>query len=102
MKRIFIASVLIVHLALVSYCFGFAIARPEQCGMLPILVYCVDLPASFLFMQLQAVAPDAYTARMVFDASLFFIFGTLWWCVILWLIFRVWRCFTSRKLETGL
>ena len=97
MKKILLLSVLALHFALVIYCFGFALARPEQSGLLPVLVYCTDLPASYFFMQLHMIAPDGYVSGLIFDGSLFVVFGSLWWLAIVWLLSRVWRFLVSRS-----
>jgi hypothetical protein len=74
-----------IHLVLVALCFGAAIYRPERSGLAPIIVLLADMPASLAFEPLRHSLHDlseGYTTRLLLDASVYAVLGTVWWFVI--------------------
>jgi hypothetical protein len=74
-----------IHLVLVALCFGAAIYRPERSGLAPVIVLLVDMPASLAFESLRHSLhglSGSYTTRLLLDASVYALLGTVWWLVI--------------------
>ena len=74
-----------IHLALVAICFGAAIVRPERSALAPVIVLLADMPASLSFKPLRTAldaSRHSYVAGLLIDATIFAVFGTLWWYII--------------------
>jgi hypothetical protein len=65
-----------LHLLLAGFIFGVAIADPMRSAMLPILVYLVDMPCSFLMEWLRHALPQKF---LITDAIVYLTVGTAWW-----------------------
>ncbi len=99
--KLAIIAVLVLHLALVVFCFGFAIYQPERSGLLPILVYGADYPASFLAEWPRKALHDtaglqSYTGRLLADAFSYVLVGCAWWLLLGLLARRLARAVFTR------
>ena len=72
----------VTHALLALVVFGSAIAYPARTGLLPLVMFCVDLPVSLLFELIASKFGDAYSARLLADAILYLIGGSSWYFAI--------------------
>ena len=74
-----------IHLVLVALCFGAAIYRPERSALAPVIVFLADMPASLVCEpvrhSLHSVSEN-YTSRLLLDAAVYLVLGTVWWIVV--------------------
>src|SRR5205807_3767176 len=74
-----------IHFVLVALCFGGAIYRPERSALAPVIVFFADMPASLAFEPLRHSLhgfSESYTSRLLFDASVYTVLGTVWWIIV--------------------
>ena len=83
----------VVHIAAVCICFGAAILRPERSALAPIVIWVADMPASLVIEPIRHALhalTAGYTSRLLIDASVYALLGTVWWIlvgmVIAWII----------------
>jgi hypothetical protein len=70
-------SLAMMH-ALVALCvFSIALVSPVRSGLLPIIVFVVDIPASFLIIQIHELTGYGYA--VLIDAVAFLVLGSAWW-----------------------
>jgi hypothetical protein len=83
-----------LHTALILSCFGAALVQPERSGLLPVVVYFVDLPASLLCEPLRHglhQLVQSLAARLTVDALVYGILGGAWWLGLVSLASRLFR-----------
>jgi hypothetical protein len=91
-------ALVVVHLVVVGVCFGSAIWRPERSGLAPLFVLFADMPASLIIEPVRHAldaASDSYTGRLLVDAAVYSVIGTVWWfcvgSVVGWIISSFFR-----------
>ncbi|MBV9128392.1 MAG: hypothetical protein JO117_09930 [Verrucomicrobia bacterium] len=94
-----IATVVLLHLAFVAFCFGFALYQPERLGLLPVLVCYADFPASLLAEWARPALADAvgahsYRGKLLADATVYALVGSAWWLLVGLLLRRLIRAAT--------
>jgi hypothetical protein len=83
-----------IHFLFAGLIFGLAIANPQRSGLMPILIFAIDLPWSFVLQWLGSIPPHA---SLAIDAAQYLTLGSAWWYFLGSLI-RVayWRFQASR------
>ena len=75
-----------VHAFLVASVFGSAICNPMRAGLLPIVVFVVDLPISLL---IEWLGSSMHESRLLFEAILYLVVGSLWFYFLGYLLLKL-------------
>jgi hypothetical protein len=89
-----------IHLVLVALCFGAAIYRPERSALAPVVVFLADMPASLVFEPLRHSlhsVSENYTSRLLLDATVYLVLGTVWWIIIGTVLAWIFSCVLRRS-----
>jgi hypothetical protein len=70
------------HAILSLIVFGSAITNPLRASLLPIVMFCVDLPFSFLFEFISEHVAGAAGFTLLSDAILYTVLGSAWFFAI--------------------
>jgi hypothetical protein len=74
----------LAHALVAMSAFGIALNSPERGGLAPIVAYWLDYPCSLLFERLRrGLHGDlGVTGRLLVDASIYVILGSIWFYAI--------------------
>jgi hypothetical protein len=81
MKRLpYVAAAL--HAVFATIVFGSAIYNPMRGGLLPLLVFSADWPASLLVEHVADLLQEAFHAPLLTDYFLYLVFGSAWFFIL--------------------
>jgi hypothetical protein len=86
-----------IHATFAAVVFAVAIANPQKSGLLPLLVFFADIPASFFLEVLRKLFP---VRTLAVDATVYILLGSAWWYVLGMLIRRGVLAFRRRSVAT--
>ena len=72
----------VAHAVLAVSVFGSAIAYPARASLLPIVMFCADLPFSLMFEFISKHLDSVFDARLLIDAILYTVVGSAWFLAI--------------------
>ncbi len=88
-----------IHATLTVAVFTVAILSPVRSGLLPIIMFALDMPISFLMIQISEMFYDHWGVRgtLFVDGLTFLVVGTLWFYLIGLLLSKILMWITERQ-----
>lgn len=82
-RFIFPYLLVLIHTVLTIWVFAEAVRDFSKAGMLPILIFTIDIPVSYLILlisrTLSALLFSGYRAELLNDMAFFLMLGSIWW-----------------------